>query len=139
VHLNIPEHINEPERKWWDPRGWVTKQQWRKVTWLILGVLAPEMECLVLSFVVSRLMIFKLLLQLGAKATGASDNEIHEGNIQRRDFVPEGESGLFQGIGLLEFRRPPSDLESASAEQPADSGEPQDATSSLLYFEHTNG
>lgn len=41
VHLNIPEHTKR-KRKTWDPRGWITKQQWRKVGWLMMGVVAPE-------------------------------------------------------------------------------------------------
>ncbi|PMD62363.1 uncharacterized protein K444DRAFT_627311 [Hyaloscypha bicolor E] len=43
VHLNIPAESRSPKRACWDPRGWVTKQQWRKLGWLILGILAPEM------------------------------------------------------------------------------------------------
>lgn len=48
VHLNLPEHESSPpERKktnlrYWMTR-WVTPQKWRKVGWLMLGILAPEM------------------------------------------------------------------------------------------------
>jgi hypothetical protein len=43
VHLSIPEENLSPKRKKWDVRGWITHQQWRKIGWLILGLLAPEM------------------------------------------------------------------------------------------------
>ena len=43
VHLNIPTHNSKPKRRKYDPRGWISKQQWRKVKWLVLGMLAPEM------------------------------------------------------------------------------------------------
>jgi hypothetical protein len=43
VHLNIPEHNIGKKYSKWDPRGWIAKQQWRKVGWLILGLVAPEM------------------------------------------------------------------------------------------------
>jgi hypothetical protein len=46
LHLNVPEHDNGPKRSSWDPRGWIGKQQWRKVGWLVLGMLAPEMVSL---------------------------------------------------------------------------------------------
>lgn len=33
------------KRSEWDPRSWITKQFLRKVGWLIIGLLAPEMVC----------------------------------------------------------------------------------------------
>lgn len=43
LHLNIPEHQPKKTRSSWNPKAWVTRQQWRKVSWLVLGLLAPEM------------------------------------------------------------------------------------------------
>ena len=43
LQLNIPVHNKKPPK--WDPRGWICKQQWRKVAWLIIGLFAPEMMC----------------------------------------------------------------------------------------------
>lgn len=43
IHLNVPPRHENLERAKWDPRGWVTKQQWRKVGWLLTGLLAPEL------------------------------------------------------------------------------------------------
>ena len=45
LHLNIPEHYRGPIRSKWDPRSWITKQFLRKVFWLMIGLLAPEMVC----------------------------------------------------------------------------------------------
>jgi hypothetical protein len=45
VHLNIQEHDPGPKKRKWDVRGWLTAQQLRKVGWLTLGLLAPEMVC----------------------------------------------------------------------------------------------
>ena len=45
VHLNIPAHEVKPRFKAWNPVTWVPPQTWRKVGWLILGLLAPEMVC----------------------------------------------------------------------------------------------
>ncbi|KAG8424862.1 hypothetical protein J3458_001620 [Metarhizium acridum] len=43
LHLNIPEQQANKKRSNWNPKAWVTPQQWRKVSWLVLGLLAPEM------------------------------------------------------------------------------------------------
>ena len=44
VHLNIPKKIKEP-RQAWRKLGWLTKydQTRRRLGWLILGIIAPEM------------------------------------------------------------------------------------------------
>jgi hypothetical protein len=46
VHLNIPEKDLGPERKWYDPRGWVKRKHWRKIGCLVIALLAPEMVSL---------------------------------------------------------------------------------------------
>lgn len=43
VHLNIPDHDSTPKHSQWDPRSWVSQQQRRRLGWLVLGMLAPEM------------------------------------------------------------------------------------------------
>lgn len=42
VHLNIPERGEDKPHSWWDPRGWLRKQTWRKICWLLVGMFAPE-------------------------------------------------------------------------------------------------
>ena len=42
VHLNIPAHEATVYRAY-DPRGLISVQKWRKLGWVLMGMLAPEM------------------------------------------------------------------------------------------------
>lgn len=50
VHLNLPAEDVSPKRRKWDPRGWITHQQWRRLGWLLIGLFAPEIVGVMLMF-----------------------------------------------------------------------------------------
>lgn len=45
VHINIPELQQKHERRWSDPRRWISINSLRKAGWMLCAILAPELVC----------------------------------------------------------------------------------------------